>query len=112
MNQLAFDLVERKAAEAAAHADKVHDAWTEKALAAFRAHASVHAKFTTEDVITASPDVPVAPEKRAWGHIALLAKRQGLILKAGFATAKAAHAHARPVSLWCSLVCAQEEVAA
>lgn len=100
MNQLAFNLATAGAQAAADRADRIHGDWTDKAYAAFVAYAKTHPKFTTEDVIAASPEVPQAPEKRAWGAIALMAKRRGLIRKVGFDTAKSAHAHSRPVSVW------------
>ncbi len=101
--QLSFDLAQRGAALAAGHADRVYAEWTDKALAALREFAETHAEFTNEDLILAATSVPAPPEKRAWGHIVLLAKKQGLIIKAGYATAKSVHSHCRPVSLWRSL---------
>jgi hypothetical protein len=102
----AFDLAERGAALAAEHADREHCGWTEQALEAFKTYAATHSQFTTEDVVAAAVAVPVPPEKRAWGQVALLAKKQGVIIKAGFCTAKMTQAHCRPVSLWQSLICA------
>lgn len=103
MTQLAFNLAIAGAQAAADRADRVHGDWTDKAYAAFVAYAKSHQQFTTEDVITASPEVPEAPEKRAWGAIALMAKRRGLVRKVGFDTAKSVHAHRRPVSVWAAV---------
>jgi hypothetical protein len=105
MNQLGFDLAQIGAERAADHANREHDDWKELALEAFKAHAQDNLTFTTEDVIKASPSVPVPPDKRAWGAIALAAKRLGLIKFDGYGNSKLAHAHNRPVTRWFSLVC-------
>jgi hypothetical protein len=98
--QLAFDLAERGAALAADKADRVIPGWSDRAFEAFKRYAKRCAFFTTEDVILASPEVPDPAEKRAWGHIALQAKKQGIIDKAGYAVAKQAHSHRRPITSW------------
>jgi hypothetical protein len=49
-------------------------------------------------------------EKRAWGQIALAAKRQKIIRNAGYAHSKLAHAHCRPVTRWVSLICSLDFV--
>ena len=112
MTQLAFDLAERRAAEAADHANQVHDDWTEKALAAFRAHAEKHSEFSTEDVIAASPDVPTAPDKRAWGYIAKAAVKAGICFSVGIGRSKLAHAHGRWITTWRSKVFTPQAAAA
>jgi hypothetical protein len=104
MTQLAFDLAERGANLAADKANRTIDCWTDRALAALKEYAKRAKTFTTEDVILASPDLPAPSEKRAWGFVTLQAKKQGIIDKAGYATAKQAHAHCRPVSLWQSKI--------
>lgn len=104
MTQLAFDLAQRGAALAAGKANRDSDGWTDRALAALKEYARRSHTFTTEDVILASPDLPAPAEKRAWGFVTLQAKKLGIIDKAGYATAKQAHAHCRPVSLWRSKI--------
>lgn len=110
MSQLSFDLACNGAALAANHADRVSPGWSERALAAFLAYAATHEEFTTEDVIEASANVPAAVEKRAWGQIALAAKRQKIIRNAGYAHSKLDHAHCRPVTRWVSLICSLDFV--
>lgn len=106
MSQLSFDLACDGARQAADHADRVHPEWSALARQAIRDYAAKHEEFTTEDVITASPWVPNPPDKRAWGHIALAVKKEGVVEHAGHTYSKLRHAHCRPVTKWCSLVCA------
>jgi hypothetical protein len=105
MSQLAFDLAQRGAAVAADHAERMHEEWIKQATAAFHAYAERHPEFTTEDVIAASPEVPVAPDKRAWGHIALAVKKSGAIRNGGVDRSKLAHAHQRWITRWISNIC-------
>jgi hypothetical protein len=96
-----FDLAQQAAQLAADHADRVHDGWSDMALRAFREYAETHEMFATEDVIAASPQVPSAPDARAWGHIVRKAKREGMIVKSDRTRpTKHAHAHGRDVKVW------------
>ncbi|EJN06464.1 hypothetical protein [Herbaspirillum sp. YR522] len=102
VTQLGFDLAEQGAARAADHADRVVVDWSELALQAFRDHALTHTEFSTEDVIAASTRVPPAPDKRAWGQIAMKARRLGFCHKGRVGTSKLPHAHARCITIWAS----------
>lgn len=106
MHQLGFELAQRGAERAADHADRLHDGWSELALAAFKAYAERHEEFATEDVIAASLEVPHPPDPRAWGQITMAAKRLQFIVSANRTRpTKSAHAHGRDVKLWTSLLC-------
>jgi hypothetical protein len=98
MTQLAFDLAERGANLAAAKADRLHENWTAKALAAFKLYAASHQFFTTEDVVLANPNLPAPPDKRSWGSVTLKAQRLGYVRSTDkLARAKSPHAHKRPL---------------
>lgn len=100
--QLGFDLAHAGAERAAEHADRACADWSELALQAFRDHAAVHAQFSTEDVIAAAVKLPPAPDKRAWGQIAMKARRLGICAKSHIGTSKLPHAHARWITIWAS----------
>lgn len=103
--QAGFDFAEQAAARAAGHADRVIPDWSERALAVFIGYAEHHIQFTTEDVVIAAVTLPAPPEKRAWGQIALTAQRRHLVKSVGYTHSKLPHAHARPLTLWRSLIC-------
>jgi hypothetical protein len=100
-------LAEQGAATAAAHADAVSPSWSERAydyLVAFGSKLLVGKTFMTEDVRIAaetSGAVPQPPTRRAWGAIILRAKREGLLIHAGFAPNKDPSCHGSPKSVWC-----------
>lgn len=100
MEQLGFDLAEQAANAAAAHADRVHADWSDKAFAAFRAYASENQEFTTEDIIKASPSVPTPPDKRAWGQVARRAVRENVCISFGIGRSRLPHAHGRMITVW------------
>jgi hypothetical protein len=58
-------------------ADRAGFDWKLLALEAVRQHALKKRYFTTEQVRGANPDLPEPPDKRAWGAIARLAKKEG-----------------------------------
>jgi hypothetical protein len=60
-------------------ADRAGFDWKLLALEAVRQHALKKRYFTTEQVRGANPDLPEPPDKRAWGAIARLAKKEGQI---------------------------------
>lgn len=76
------------AAQAAADAaDRRDPRWTDQAFQAFKDFILLfpNRQFTTEDVrLAASHRVPPAPDGRAWGAIALRAKREGIIKMVGY----------------------------
>lgn len=73
------DLGHAKAQAAAKHAGAE---WQDLALAALHNFAQAHRQFTVEDVRSAHPDIK-APTDKAWGAIALRARRAGLIAACG-----------------------------
>ena len=81
-------------------ADKAGEEWKKKALDAFITYAKTHKQFMTEDVRMNSEHVGNPPDKRAWGHIAVAAKKQGAITKIGFSYSTDAASHPTPMSLW------------
>jgi len=91
-----------KAHQAAEHAGTE---WQQMAYRAFLAYARTHKHFTTEEVREANPDLPPPPDKRAWGHIALLAKRNQKVVGASFTRAKSKSVHGMVVTLWASQIC-------
>ncbi len=79
----------RGAVGAARAAGKAGDDWKESALLAVIDFAEAHpGEFCTAEIIrgyaeTRGLDEP--PDRRAWGHVFIVAARQGLIVKAGYA---------------------------
>ncbi|MDB5777583.1 MAG: hypothetical protein JWP38_3716 [Herbaspirillum sp.] len=100
-----FQLAQQGAETAAAHADRIVPDCSTRALAVFLAYAEHHSEFTTEDVIVSAVTLPAPVELRAWGHVALQAKKQGAIVSIGHCCAKQRKSHARPVTQWRSLIC-------
>jgi hypothetical protein len=90
-----------RAKEAADHAG---DEWQRMAYEAFLAYAKTHKHFTTEEVREANLDLPPPPDKRAWGQIALLAKRNQKVIGASFTRAKSRTVHGMVVTLWASQI--------
>ena len=72
-------------------ADRAGDEWKAAAYQAFAQHARQHKVFTTEEVRKAFPDLPKAPDQRAWGHIAKAAERADLIEAAGYKRAESSN---------------------
>ncbi|MFJ3048538.1 hypothetical protein ACIPEN_22110 [Herbaspirillum chlorophenolicum] len=100
--QLGFDLAQAGAARAAEHADHQHADWSDLALQAFRDHAVSHTQFSTEDVIASAVKLPPPPDKRAWGQVAIKARRLGICVKSHIGTSKLPHAHGRWITVWAS----------
>lgn len=68
-------------------ADRRDPHWTASAYAAFVAYAKLHPgkDFTCEDVRNAAAQtVTEPPDCRAWGAIAIRAKREGIVASNGF----------------------------
>lgn len=74
--------------------------WKLLALEAMRQHALKKKYFTTEQVRGANPDFPEPPDRRAWGGIARLAKREGYIQSASWVRAESLSVHGMVVTLW------------
>lgn len=85
---------------AADHAERVREGWKDMAFSAFHEYAKVNTDFTTEQVRLASPQVPEPPDKRAWGHVALRAAREGVVEKIGVVKAVNPKVHCMYVTLW------------
>ncbi len=74
------------------------------AAEAFREYARRHIFFTTEDVRLANPDLPTPPDKRAWGAIALRAKRDGIIDFECWDRAVSKNVHGSVIAKWQSRI--------
>ena len=85
-------------------ADKAGEQWKQRAFDAFVNYAKAHKQFLTEDVRMSNEDVGNPPDKRAWGHIAVSAKKQGVIKKIGFQYSTDAASNPSPMSLWESMI--------
>lgn len=78
--------------------------WNDMAYDAFKAYAVTHATFTTEEVRLANPDLPKPPDTRAWGQVALRAKRDGVVVGHGWTRANSPAVHGMVVTMWQSKV--------
>lgn len=74
--------------------------WKDRAYDAFLTIASIGAPFTTEDVRVACPDIPAPPDARAWGQVALRAKKAGVVKSVGVVNAKLRNVHGRYITQW------------
>ena len=90
-----------KAKQAADHAGET---WQKTAYDAFLAFAKTHKSFKTEDVRNANPEMPPPPDKRAWGQIVLMAKRNNIIVGGGPVKAENLGVHGMYVTLWISKI--------
>ena len=86
---------------AAAHAGA---AWMAQAVHAFRSHALRNKYFTTEQVRLANPDIPEPPDRRAWGAVPRVAKKDGVIRAHGWTRADSRTVHGMVVTLWESTI--------
>jgi hypothetical protein len=74
--------------------------WKDLAFQAFRDYAKTHHVFTTEQVRQANPDLPAPPDPRAWGSVALRAKRAGVVNVESWVRADSRKVHGMVVTLW------------
>jgi hypothetical protein len=72
-------------------ADRAGDEWKAAAYQAFVKYAREHKSFTTEEVRKANPELPAAPDQRAWGHIAKAAERGEIVEAAGYKRAQSSN---------------------
>lgn len=79
-------------------ADKAGDEWKAAAYNAFVAYARHHKYFTTEEVRAALNGAIEPGDRRAWGHIAKSAQRNGIVVQHDLVRGKATHG--RYVILW------------
>lgn len=90
-------------ASAAVAADHAGADWIDRAYAAFVAYAKRGQPFTTEDVRNANPDLPAPPDPRAWGQVALRAKKRKLVAPGEMVRAKNRGVHGQMVRQWAPL---------
>lgn len=76
------------------------DEWKEMAYREFKNFASKQNLFTTEQVRKSIPFFPAPPDNRAWGQVALRAKREGLVEGHGWVRANSLEVHGRLITLW------------
>jgi hypothetical protein len=81
-------------------ADNAGGAWKRIALEAFVKHAKNHEFFVTEDVRNENPNIPPPPDKRAWGYIALIAKREEIVSSHSLVKSKSRICHGRILTMW------------
>lgn len=81
-------------------ADNAGSFWKEEAFEAFKQYARTNEEFTTEDVRRANSELSAPPDDRAWGHIALRAKREGIVKAAGWVRANSRTVHGMVVTKW------------
>lgn len=87
------------------HAQAVHEAWGEQAMAALRVYLAAHPgkEFMTEDVRAYAYEVlsiPQPPHCRAWGSIIAKAARHRLIVRVGIGPVKTVSSHMANASVW------------
>ena len=85
-------------------ADHAGEDWKRLAYESFVEYAKFHNEFTTEQVRGACLHVPAPPDKRAWGQISLMAKKNKIIESAGWTRAESKSVHGMVVTLWRSKI--------
>lgn len=89
------------------HANEVHDRWADEAYEHFKMYLNNHPigfKFMIEDFREYSRGfLPSPPSKRAFGVLAVRAKRDELIKKAGYGQVSNPSAHRANASVWIKL---------
>lgn len=89
---------------AALAAAKAGEEWSRAAYEAFVQHARKHRYFVTEDVRLAAGLRLEPPDRRAWGQIALKARRDGIVVGHRLVRAKSKSVHGMIVTQWESLI--------
>lgn len=75
--------------------------WSKRALFFLKQYMRAHPVFTIEQVRIASENhLPEPPHARAWGAVAVMAKKQGLIKRISYAPSQNPKAHCATVSVW------------
>jgi hypothetical protein len=85
-------------------ADNAGNTWKYVAFGCFMEYAKTHQEFTTEQVREAYPHMPAPPDTRAWGHIAVQAKKAGVVEAAGWVRATSPKVHGMVVTQWKSKI--------
>ena len=95
-------LAEQGAELAAEKADREQERWKVAALSFFLAYGRMHGgEFQTEEVRHASTGHVHAPKNpRAWGHVAMAAKKLKQIEWARFGTSADPKSHCAPSNVW------------
>lgn len=104
---LAWDLAVEGMNAAAANAERDTEGWNKMAFEAFvRYVMDVKHPFMTEDVrcFAEAMGMPEPPDKRAWGSVAMRAKKAGLIVSLGYAPQQSVNAHKAPKTLWKAVI--------
>lgn len=83
------------------HANVQVSGWSDQAYNYLLDYARSHEEFMIEEVRESSKGIiPVPPNTRAWGGVAVRASKSGVIERKGFRTVKNAKAHCTPATLW------------
>jgi len=83
------------------NAQNKNESWGASAYSFLLEYIKNHKRFMAEDVRVASEGiVPEPPNKRAWGAIFVMAKRDNIIKSIGFSNVKNPNAHRTPATLW------------
>lgn len=84
------------------HADSRELNWSNRAYDLFVQYACLHGEFMTEDVRewAEQQGLPQPPDRRAWGAIAAIARRRGVVVHVRYAPQKSVNAHRAPKSVW------------
>jgi hypothetical protein len=85
-------------------ADRAGERWQDEAYEAFRQFALRNELFTTETVRSAFPDMDAPPDSRAWGAVALRAKRNNVVVADGWVRAESRTVHGMVVTAWRSKI--------
>jgi hypothetical protein len=93
--------------KAEAAGNKAGEHWKKIAYDAFVDYAKHHETFTVEQIISESSYLPDPPDKRAWGIIAIKAKKNNIVENAGWTRSLNKSKHGIPVALWKSLIFSQ-----
>lgn len=84
--------------------DNAGEEWRREAYSAFVKFAKANKSFTTEQVRHHFVNLDVPPDARAWGIIALQAKKNKVVKAIGLTRSIDRSKHGIPVTLWQSLV--------
>jgi hypothetical protein len=101
---LAWEGAEEGAERAADHAERVEPGWKDAALHYFRLFAVLNrgTTFLTEDARLYAEGCGLGqpPDKRAWGSVALRAKRDRIVESLGYENTSRGPSHACPRTAW------------
>jgi hypothetical protein len=81
-------------------ANNAGETWKRMAYEAFVKYAKSHEFFVTEDVRNNNLNMPPPPDKRAWGYIALIAKREDIVSSHSLVRSKSRICHGRILTMW------------